>query len=151
MFECKNVLAVAETVAMKETSGGINGFGKPILWANELHSFLGIEMDRGGKILSNYSKDIPPEVYRDISYLINESPLLGGRHHIYSNVFRIKRKETVLSDCIKIETEDYEELKETARCINDICTWLNFKYDELGEKNKKYNIIIHKIEFPFYE
>lgn len=149
LFEKQRFLEMAQKMLLADETGLKNGFDEPIKWALLLHNYIKMETEKGEQILRKYSKDLPMEIYQSINYMISSSPLLGAMSYVYGNVYIQKKKETKLSDCIKMEdiTEEID-LSQTIHNIKILYDWINKEYNLLTKEVKgEEQTQIHKIDF----
>ena len=89
---------------------------------------------QGNDILNKYSRDVPPNIYYAIHYLITQSPIIS----ILSNVIEIfiqqGDKELTLASLIPIDMSSKKmELEKTIKSFDDIYNWVKCEYDRLNK------------------
>lgn len=111
-----------------------------LLWAQVLPGELEKIVKRGNDILNKYSRDIPPNVYYSIHYLIGQSPIIGIPASIIRMFIQQIDKEQFLASLIPIEISGNIELRKTTKSIDEIYRWVNDEYiclsKEISEENE---------------
>ena len=134
LFEEELFTHVISSIRVFETSNMMGANYKYLLWAQVLPSDLNKIIKQGNDILNKYSRDVPPNIYYAIHYLITQSPIIS----ILSNVIEIfiqqGDKELTLASLIPIDMSSKKmELEKTIKSFDDIYNWVNCEYDRLNK------------------
>lgn len=102
------------------------------IWNTKLRCRLDSTCELGNLILSRYKEDIPPEIFYDIFYLLNESNIVGQLLIQLKGIASMKNGRNFrLSTCLGSDSDAKKNIENSCKSIIKLYYWVNNEYKYL--------------------
>ncbi|WP_242841828.1 hypothetical protein [Clostridium beijerinckii] len=119
------------------------------LWVTKIKQQLEGICTLGNMILTRYKNDIPPGIFYDIFYLLNQSGMIGELLNVLNAIMLLRNgRNFKLIDCIYFDDEKMkEDINKSCKAIINLYIWVNSEYTYLASNTNDKYITISNIKF----